>query len=107
MRACRGCGLSIAETAPFCAVCGTRAEVEDAAPPPAPPASRTRRCALCGYPEPVAEIASFHVCGPCRGEVELLPLAPGDVRAFLAFAVERIMPATAETLEDFRAAGCA
>jgi hypothetical protein len=103
VRACPGCGLSIADAAVFCAVCGAGAGSSNAGPAPSRPLSaRARRCALCGQPESPAEVASFRLCGCCRDELEQLPLAPGDVGAFLAFAAEHILPATAETLEDFR-----
>jgi hypothetical protein len=92
MRFCRDCGLSIGETATFCATCGAvmpvAAPVADAAAPesvapssvsaatgPAAPAAAPARpaCRLCGREEPAVDAAG--ACPACRAAIALFVAA--------------------------------
>ena len=65
MRRCENCGLSIGDTATFCATCGA----------PAPPAAS---CTLCGAAAPDAGPGGL--CDACRARLELLVAPAPDER---------------------------
>ena len=76
MRFCRDCGLSIGETATFCATCGAvvpvDAPVADAATPESA-ASERPACRLCGREEPAVDAAG--ACPDCRAAIALFVVA--------------------------------
>ena len=76
MRFCRDCGLSIGETATFCATCGAVAPVDapvaDAATPESA-ASERPACRLCGREEPAVDAAG--ACPDCRAAIALFVAA--------------------------------
>jgi len=76
MRFCRDCGLSIGETATFCATCGAvvpvDAPVADAATPESA-ASERPACRLCGREEPAVDAAG--ACPDCRAAIALFVAA--------------------------------
>ncbi len=76
MRFCRDCGLSIGETATFCATCGAVAPVDapvaDAATPESA-ASERPACRLCGREEPAVDAAG--ACPDCRAAIAVFVAA--------------------------------
>jgi len=71
MRRCHNCGLSIGDTATFCATCGT--------PAPAPPTCRLCRGAA-------SDLGADDLCASCRARVDLLVAATPDERPALSLA---------------------
>jgi hypothetical protein len=120
MQTCRQCGLSIGDRAAFCPVCGTLVDSERASFAIEPAPAQIELCALCHYPGHLIDVESFRLCERCRDDLEVLvdrkphaavsiagvadkmtSLQTSDLRAFLAYALEHILPISAQTAQGF------